>query len=563
MRGTLISAAIFSFFVNLLMLTAPIYMLQIYDRVLTSGSEATLVTLSLLMAFLFLMMGSLDYARGRLLARVGARFQTDLDEHVFLLDLNMDQIHRNRPTTASAVRDVDAIRRLFSSPVVTAVFDLPWTPVFLLAITVFHPWLGILAVTGGAALVTVALLAQWLTRGPMATLRAQITHTDKVAGRLQTERQLVQALGLAETTTQQWKQLRNTALSTGLWMSDRQSLFAVTSKTFRQFLQSAMLGLGAYLALQGAMSPGAMIAGSILLSRALGPVDIVVSHWPTVQQAKAAWHSLSQRLSEAPPEVKRTTLPTPEADVTVSNVTVIPTGQSFAVLQNISFALSPGTALGVIGPSGAGKSTLAQVMTGALPPTAGVVRLGGAALHHYMPEVLGRHIGYLPQRVALFDGTIAENIAGFQTDADDTDIVNAALAAGAHEVILSLPDGYDTVVAPGGGPMSGGQMQRICLARALFGAPPLVVLDEPNSNLDHDGSVALSAAIQGVKARGGAVVIMAHRPSVIQHCDQLMVLDRGHITDIGPREDILRKTVRSAHQPHPLHSVERGGDGQS
>ncbi|MCK0139823.1 type I secretion system permease/ATPase [Aliiroseovarius sp. F47248L] len=563
MRMLLFSAAVFSFFVNLLMLTAPIYMLQIYDRVLTSRSEATLVTLSLLMAFLFLMMGSLDYARGRLLTRAGARFQTDLDERVFLLDINADQKNKDRPAPTGATRDIDAIRRLFSSPVMTALFDLPWTPFFLLAITVFHPWLGVLAVAGGAILVTITLLTQWVSRGPMSVLRAQVLHTDQVAGRLQTEGQLVRALGLAEVTARHWSQLRNAAMETGLRISDQQSLFAVMTKTFRQFLQSAMLGLGAYLALQGAMSPGAMIAGSILLSRALGPVDIAVGQWSVAQQAKAAWHSLTLRLSETPTAIVKTALPVPVANVAVSNLTVIPTGQSFAVLRNVSFVLSPGMALGVIGPSGAGKSTLAQIMTGALRPTAGSVRLGGAALHHYLPEVLGGHIGYLPQRVTLFDGTVADNIAGFRANADDADIVAAATAAGAHELILSLPDGYDTVVARGSSPISGGQLQRICLARALFGEPTLVVLDEPNSNLDHDGSVALSTAIHGVKARNGAVVIMAHRPSVIQHCDQLMVLDHGRISNIGPREDILRKTVRNAHQPYSLHSIERGGDGQA
>ncbi|SEW31471.1 ATP-binding cassette, subfamily C [Aliiroseovarius sediminilitoris] len=563
MRGLLINAAIFSIFVNLLTLTAPIYMLQIYDRVLSSGSEATLATLTLLMAFLFLMMGCLDYARGRLLARAGARFQADLDERIFLLNLNSEQKPQDRPVTASAVRDVDAIRRLFSSPVMTAFFDLPWTPVFLLAITVFHPWLGALAVSGGVILVTITSLNQWLTRGPMAVLRNQTLHADQMAGRLQTEGQLVRALGLSETTTLRWKRLRIVALGTGLSLSDQQSLFAVMTKTFRQFLQSAMLGLGAYLALQGAISPGAMIAGSILLSRALGPIDIAVGQWPVAQQAKAAWQSLAQHLSDAPVGATRTTLPTPAANVQVSNVTVIPTGQSFAVLQNISFMLSPGTALGVIGPSGAGKSTLAQVMTGALRPSAGSVRLDGAALHHYGPAQLGRSIGYLPQRVVFFDGTVAENIAGFHPDTDDADVVAAATAAGAHQVILSLPDGYDTVVTPGNSPISGGQLQRICLARALYGAPPLVVLDEPNSNLDLDGSEALSVAIQGVKARGGVVVIMAHRPSVIQHCDLLMVLDRGRITDFGPREDILRKTVRNAYQLHALHNVERGSDANA
>lgn len=498
MRGLPLSAAIFSVFVNLLTLTAPLYMLQVYDRVLSSGSEATLVALSLLMTFLFLVMGSLDYARGR-----------------------------------------------------------------LLAIAIFHPLLGLLAVIGGAVLVAITLINQWITRDPMKVARSQNLHADQLAGRLQTEAQLVHALRLADITAHHWEHLRRVAVGTGMRAADRQSMFAVAAKTYRQFLQSAMLGLGAYLALQGEISPGAMIAGSILLSRALGPVDLAVGQWAVVQHARASWLSLAARLSKAPPATAKTALPVPKAHVQLSNVTVIPEGQSFAVLQNVSFALSPGTAMGVIGPSGAGKSTLAQVMTGALRPSGGTVRLDGAALGHYAPADLGRHVGYLPQHVVFFDGTVAENIAGFQPDADDADIIVAATAAGAHELILSLRDGYDTVVRPGMSPMSGGQLQRICLARALFGAPPLVVLDQPNSNLDHDGSVALSTAIHAVKARGGTVVIMAHRPSVIQHCDQLMVLDHGRVTDIGPREDILRKAVRNASHLLVLPSIDRGDNGQA
>lgn len=565
MRGLLVNAAIFSVFVNLLLLTAPIYMLQIYDRVLSSGSVATLVTLSLLMAFLFLMMGCLDYARGRLLARAGARFQAELDERAFQLDLAVDPPQPQQQPSApkGTIQNIDSIRRLLASPVMSAMFDLPWTPVFLLAITLFHPWLGALALSGGAVLIVAALLNQWLTRGPVAVSLAHSRKADLLAGRLQTEGQMIRALGFSAGTGWHWQKLRQVALGAALCVSDQQSLFAVMTKTFRQFLQSAMLGLGAYLALQGEMSPGAMIAGSILLSRALGPVDVIVGQWPIAQRAQAAWRALAADLSNTQPTAAKTTLPRPAANVQLAHVTVIPAGQSFAVLQNISFSLHPGTALGVIGPSGAGKSTLARVLTGALHPTAGSVRLDGAALHQYDPAQLGHAIGYLPQRVVFFDGTVAENIAGFRPETDDADIVAAARAAGAHEVILSLPDGYDTMVTPGMAPISGGQLQRISLARALFSDPPLVVLDEPNSNLDHDGSHALSLAIQAVKNRGGAVVIMAHRPSVIQHCDQLMVLERGRITDFGPREEILRKTVRSAPQRHALHSIEHGGDGHA
>ncbi|MCI2395495.1 type I secretion system permease/ATPase [Aliiroseovarius sediminis] len=563
LHGLLISAALFSVFVNLLMLTAPIYMLQIYDRVLSSRSVETLVALTLLMTFLFIVMGCLDYARGRILARAGARFQAGLDERVFRADLDPAQVMAGSGTPPSAVRDADAIRQLLASPVVTALFDMPWTPVFLLAITLFHPWLGALALSGGALLVAVTLTNQALTRGPASVVAAQNRASDQLAERLQTEAPMVRALGLTDHAFQRWQQVRRTTLRSAIHVSDRQSQFAVFSKTFRQFLQSAMLGLGAYLAVQGAISPGAMIAGSILLSRALAPVDLAIGQWPLVQRARSAWLSLAQRLTTATCKTDRTALPTPASDVHVNNLTVIPEGHSYAVLRGISFHLKPGTALGVIGPTGAGKSTLAQVLTGTRAPSAGTVRLGGAALDHYASDALGRIVGYLPQRVLLFDGTIAENIAGFCPKADDATVIAAAQAADAHDLILSLPQGYDTKVTSGNNPLSGGQMQRICLARALFGTPPLVILDEPNSNLDHDGSVALNAAIQTVKLRGGAVVIMAHRPAAIQHCDMLMVLDDGCATEIGPRDEILRKRVRNAAQIHSIHGIGGGFDDRA
>ncbi|WP_133489020.1 type I secretion system permease/ATPase [Aliiroseovarius marinus] len=545
LRGLMWSVALFSVFVNLLMLTAPIYMLQLYDRVLGSRSEATLIALTLLMSFLFLMMGILDYARARILARAGAQFQASLDHRVFSAVLR--QPSKDGGTTAG-LKDLEAVQKLLSSPVITAAFDIPWTPVFLLAISIFHPWLGILAIAGGAVLIGITVLNQIMTKGPLTKATVATHRADQMAEQMRVESEMVRALGMSSGAYKRWHRSREVSLHENLRASDRLGQFSAMSKTFRQFLQSAMLGLGAYLALQGEISPGAMIAGSILLGRALAPVDMAVNQWQLVQRARAGWQALAELLAETPTEQERTRLPRPNAKLQVDKLTVIPQGASRAVLRQVTFDLNPGEALGVIGPSGSGKSTLARVLTGVIAPDAGTVRLGGASLDNYAPEALGQYIGYLPQRVQMFEGTIAENIAGLELQPDATAVVAAAQMAGAHELILSLPDGYDTRLAPGGAPLSGGQMQRVGLARAIYGEPVILVLDEPNSNLDNEGTQALNNAIRAVKDRGGAVMIMAHRPAAIRECELLLIIDDGVARSFGPRDEVLNKHVQNAQQ---------------
>lgn len=547
-RGLLWSVALFSVFVNLLMLTAPLYMLQLYDRVLGSRSEATLIALTILMGFLFAMMGFLDYARGRILARVGAQFQSGLDERVFSAVLRRAPPGPNQQIATAGLRDLEAIQKLLSSPVITAAFDIPWTPIFLFAIAIFHPWLGILAVVGGAILIAITALNQILTKAPVTLATTATMKADQMAEQLRTEAEMVRALGMSGAAYQRWHKARSSALDQSVRAADLQGQFSTISKTFRQFLQSAMLGLGAYLALQGEISPGAMIAGSILLGRALAPVDMAINQWPLIQRARTGWAGLGVLLAEVPLDDRRTELPRPTAHLRAENVTVFPPGKSQAVLRSVTFEVKPGLALGIIGPSGAGKSTLARVITGVVTPSGGTVRLDGAALDHYTPEALGRYLGYLPQRVQLFGGSIAENIAGLDLEPDPAQVVAAARLADAHELILSLPDGYDTLVSPGDSILSGGQMQRIGLARALYGDPAVLVLDEPNSNLDNIGTRALNTAIRQVKARGGAVLIMAHRPAAIQECELLMVLDGGMVKGFGPRDEVLQAHVQNAQQ---------------
>ncbi|WP_147126775.1 type I secretion system permease/ATPase [Shimia ponticola] len=539
--------AMFSFFANLLMLTGPIYMLQVYDRVLGSRSEETLIALSVLVVFLYGIMGVLDYARGRVMARVAARFQSSLDHRVFSAVLRRSAVDPN-PEKATGLRDLEAVQKFIASPALMAMFDIPWTPVFLVGIYIFHPWLGHLALAGGALLICVTLANQFLTRNPLrqatgATLRAEV-----LGEQMRTEAEMVQALGMRGATFQRWKIARDHSLDQGMTANDVGGTFQSMTKSLRLFLQSAMLGLGAYLVLQNELTAGAMIAGSILLGRALQPIEQLIGQWPIVQRSREGWQKLAVLLSEVGTEQQRTPLPHPAARLDVQQATVVPPGDQQAALRMVSFTVMPGQACGVIGPSGAGKSTLARAVTGVWRPAGGKIRLDGASLDNYEPDVLGGLIGYLPQRVQLFDGTIAENIARMSLQPDAEKVHEAAKRAAAHDMILQLPEGYDTRVSAIGGRLSGGQIQRIGLARAMYGDPVLLVLDEPNSNLDNEGSNALNQAIRDYKANGKAVMIMAHRPAAIQECDVLLMLENGQRKAFGPKEEVLREVVQNHQQ---------------
>lgn len=545
-RGLLIAVFVFSVFVNLLMLTGPLYMLQVYDRVLGSRSEATLVALSVLMAFLFLAMGVLDHVRGRVMARIGARMQARLDRRVFAAALRRLTLQPGDPVALAAQRDLEAVQRLWTSPVLLAVFDIPWTPLFIAAIFVFNQWLGWLAVGGGVFLVVVTLLNQRITTGPVQRSSAATMRAEMMSDAIKQESELVQALGMTEAAFDRWQKARREAMAQGMAAADLAGGFGAVSKTFRMFLQSAMLGLGAWLVLRGELTAGAMIAGSILMGRALAPIEQAVGQWAVVTRAQDGRARLVELLTRQPVEPARTALPRPRAILDAQNLTVVPPGETHAVLRMVSFRLEPGQALGIIGPSGAGKSTLARTIIGVWRPAGGKVRLDGAALDQYDPDVLGSYIGYLPQRITLFEGTIAENIARLQSAPDAEKVVAAARKAAAHDMIVNkLPEGYNTRVAALGGRLSGGQIQRIGLARALYDNPVLLVLDEPNSNLDNDGSMALNLAIRAHKEGGGAVMIMAHRPAAIQECDTLLVLEDGVRRAFGPRDQVLREMVRN------------------
>lgn len=535
----------FSVFVNLLQLTGPLYMLQVYDRVLGSRSEETLVALSVLAVAMFCAMGLLELVRAKVLTRIGAIMQDRLDRRVFAAALaRLSQAPADTAALAAS-RDLEALQKLWASPVLTALFDILWTPFFILAIFVFNPALGWLALAGGVILIGTTLLNQWLTKAPLNQANLLALQAERLGDTIRTEADSVLALGMTGAAFTRWQAARRSAMLATLGAGDLSGLFSAITKTFRTILQSAMLGLGAWLVLHGEMTGGAMIAGSILMGRALAPIEQAVAQWGLIIRAREGHARLAGLLTRQPALPPRTALPRPKAELEVTGLTLVPPGEAVPTLRNLGFSLSPGQALGVIGPSGAGKSTLARAIIGLWTPAAGKIRLAGATLDQYDPDTLGGYIGYLPQRISLFEGTIAENIARLDPAADPARIVEAARKAAAHDMILRLPQGYDTRISALGGRLSGGQIQRIGLARALYGDPLLLVLDEPNSNLDNDGNIALNSAIRGVKASGGAVMIMAHRPAAIQECDTLVVLEDGVMRAFGPRDQVLRDMVRN------------------
>jgi PrtD family type I secretion system ABC transporter len=545
-RGLLTSVFIFSIFVNLLMLTGPLYMLQVYDRVLGSRSEETLVALSLLVAALYLLMGILDYARAQLMTRFAARFRARLDRQVFDAVLTQSLHPKARAESAAGLRQLDAVQSFLSAPVMISLFDIPWTPLFIAAIFIFHPLLGGLAVAGGVSLIIVTLLNNWLTRRKVIEAQQKTQAAHVLADQTRVSSEIVRSQGMSSAMADRWQYIQNDALAHSVEASGMTGGFSALTKAFRLFLQSAMLGLGAYLVLQGELTAGAMIAGSILLGRALAPIEQSIGQWPVVQRARDGWSGLKTLLASLPDHDISTTLPTPKAHMQFSGVALFAPGAKTPTLNGISFTLQPGQVLGVIGNSGMGKSTLAKAMVGLVPAAAGEIRFGGATLDQYDPDQLGSLIGYLPQNVTLFSGTVAENIARMSTAPNEEKVFEAAKRANAHEMILSLPDGYQTRLHGSDSQLSGGQKQRLALARALYGDPVLLVLDEPNSALDHTGTLALNRTVREFRNSDRAVVIMTHRPQAIAESDRIIVMEHGRIKADGPRDEVLQAMLKNA-----------------
>ncbi|MDG4649277.1 type I secretion system permease/ATPase [Roseibacterium sp. SDUM158017] len=542
--GLVLATFVFSIFTNLLMLTGPLFMLQIYDRVLASRSEETLVALFGLVSVLYFFYWLIEHARGRVMSRVGARLQDGLNARTFRAVV--DRSARRQPGPAGSLQDIEAVRTLFSSPVILALFDIPWTPVFLTAIFIFHPMLGWLAVAGGGVLVCTAILNQLLTYRKTASAGERSKRASRFALQVELSGEYVVAQGMRGAMTERWGRMQDEAMDHAMRANDRTGSATAFTRAFRLFLQSAMLALGAWLVLRGEMTAGAMIAASILLGRALAPVEIGVSQWAVVQSAQVSWKALKTLLGQEGVRDPQTVLPAPRAHLDLRSVTLVPKHGERPVLSQVSLEVRPGKALGIIGRSGSGKTTLARIVTGVVPPSAGEVRLAGATPDQYASDRLGGYIGYLPQDVQFFDGTVAENIARMASDPDDAKVVEAAKKARVHDIILSLPEGYDTQVNGSAVSLSGGQKQRLALARALYGDPVLLVLDEPNSALDAEGSEALNAAVTAMKKGGGAVLIMTHRPTAISTCDDLLVLEGGKAAAYGDRDQVIRNLMKNA-----------------
>lgn len=552
--GPLIAVAVFSGVINMLALTGAIYMLQVYDRVLPSRSVPTLIGLSILMIVLFFANGFLDLLRVRIMGRVGLRLDEALRDQVFGVLQSLSLHGRGQGDGVQAVRDLDRLRGFLSGVGPTALFDLPWIPIYLALIFLLHPLLGWFAVAGSIVLVAITAATEIFSRTPSAAATATGGQRLSFASAVGRNAEAVRALGMDKILEERWRDLSYQHLHEHLRASDVVAGFGVLTKTTRLILQSAILGLGAYLVVQNEVSPGTIIAGSIVMSRALAPIETAIQHWRGFVDARQAHARLTDLLkaSEAAGD-KLTELPAPHQRLDLENVVVIPPGQSKPTLQGVGFSLVAGDALGVIGPSGSGKTTLARVLVGVWAPlrASGAVRLDGATYDQWIPAVLGRYLGYMPQDVQLFDGTVAENIARFDHNATSEAVVLAAQDAGSHDLILALPNGYQTRVGDNGALLSAGQRQRIALARALFGRPFLVVLDEPNANLDATGDLALAGAIRGIKARGGIVVVIAHRPSALLHIDTVLALVAGKMQAFGPKDEVLRQVLAGPNQASP------------
>lgn len=539
-RPAIIPAAIFSLFINVLALVSPLYMLQVYDRVLASRNEWTLLFLTLIAVFLFLVYGILESLRSRVLIRGGARFENFLRGPLYTGALNATLGRKVSSSDSQPFRDADTIREFYTGTAILTFFDAPWVPVFIFAAFLLHPWFGWLSIGAGLITLVIALINEFTTKSGLnrATRAAMAAHSDAAASLRNAE--VTRAMGLAPGLQRRWAKGRDDQIYWQSVTSDRASALVASTKSFRQIVQVIILGTGGYLCLIGDLSAGGIIAASILVGRALAPIDGAVGQWKSVVNVRSAYARLQDLFHAPGANTQRMSLPPPKGALSVENVIAAAPGGRQPILRGVSFKLEKGKTLAVIGPSAAGKSSLIRVMLGVWPVASGVVRLDGFDITHWDPDELGPHIGYLPQDVELFGGTIAQNISRFGVE-DEAEIIRAAQLAGVHEMIQQMPDGYDTQIGEAGQALSGGQRQRIGLARALFGGPALVVLDEPNANLDSSGDSALLEAIRVLKQRGTTVVFVTHKTNMLALVDKVLVLDQGAVRLFGDRDEVLSK----------------------
>jgi PrtD family type I secretion system ABC transporter len=539
-----VHAGLFSLVINLLMLVPPLYMLQVFDRVISSRHEETLVLLSIVAVAALLMMAFLDILRARLLGAAGIALDRALGPQV--LDGLLAQTARlSGAGYLNGLRDVNALRTFLTGNGIFALFDAPWLPIFLLIIFLFHPLLGCVAVAGAVLMLVLAYFNERTTRGPLERVQGEAKRAGRFIDASVRNAEVVAALGMLPAVTRRWSSMNDRVLREQRDATALAGTYSGLTKFSRQFIQTAMLGVGAWLVLAQHVTPGVMMAGTIILGRALAPVETLVASWRNLIEAIQAWKRLDELLAANPPAGLGTELPAPAGRLGVERVSFALRGAETPILRGVSFELAAGESLGIIGPSASGKSTLARLVVGVWKPTMGAVRLDGADVAAWPRERLGPYIGYLPQDVELFAGTVSDNIARLgEPDADR--VIAAAQAAHVHDMILRLPKGYDTEIGEGGQALSPGQRQRIGLARALYGEPRLVVLDEPNANLDTDGDEALLRTLRRLKEKGVTALIVAHRPSLLGGVDKLLMLRDGSVELFGPRAEIMARVTRAA-----------------
>jgi ATP-binding cassette, subfamily C, type I secretion system permease/ATPase len=562
-RSAFIGVGAMSCMINLLYLTGSIFMLEIYDRVLPSRSVPTLVGLVILAGGLYIAQGFLDLIRGRILGRIGTSLDEALNNRVFETIVRLPLMVGSRNEGLQPLRDLDNVRSFLGSMGPGAFFDLPWLPFYLAICFAFHVLIGLTALVGAIILVTLTLVTEFMSREPAREAMGLAARRNDLAASSRRNAEVLVAMGMAGRLTRRWSEANERYLAGNQRASDVAGGLGAIAKVMRMTLQSAVLAVGAYLVIHQEATAGIIIAGSILSARALAPVDLAIAHWKGFVAARQSWQRLNRLLESLPARAVPTSLQSPSSRLSIEGVSIVPPGDQRVIVQDVTFALEAGNGLGVIGPSGSGKSSLVRALVGVWQPFRGKVRLDGAALDQWSSDVLGRYIGYLPQDVELFAGSVAQNICRFEPDAGSDTIIAAAKEAGVHEMIIKMRDGYDTQIGEQGTALSAGQAQRVALARALYGNPFLIVLDEPNSNLDTEGDEALTRAVRGARERGAIVVVVAHRPIGIEAVDQLLVLKDGRMQAFGPKESVLGQVLQRVAPPSPIKIVSDGGVAKS
>ncbi|HYD80956.1 MAG TPA: type I secretion system permease/ATPase [Paucimonas sp.] len=540
------TVGVFSAIINLLMLVPSIYMLQVYDRVIPSRNEITLLMLTLLMLGLYAFMSALEYVRSFVVVRVGAQLDMKLNKRVYTAAFEQN-LKKGGGNAGQALQDLTNIRQFVTGNALFAFFDAPWFPVYLFVIFLFEPLLGLFSLVGTIVLVVLAYINEKVSKKPLAEANTMLVVSSTQATNNLRNAEVIESMGMLPNLMHRWFGMHGRFLQLQGEASEKAGIVSAMTKFVQVSLQSLVLGYGALLTIEGKITPGMMIAASILVGRALSPVQTVIAVWKQWASTRSAYERLTELLGANPPRQSGMSLPKPNGIVTVESVTAAPPGAQVAVLKGVNFSIQPGDALGVIGPSGSGKSTLARLLVGVWPALGGKVRLDAADIYQWNKDELGPHIGYLPQDIELFAGTVSDNIARFG-EVDPEKVIEAAKRAGVHDLILHFPKGYDTVLADGGGGLSGGQKQRLGLARAMYGDPSLLVLDEPNSNLDDAGEQALVAAIQDLRRRGKTIVLITHRTSVIGVTNKVLLLRDGKVQAFGPTNEVLAAVAKANQQ---------------